>query len=428
MVWFMIVKKISELNEKDLDIILNRNKTNISGILPTVSEILENVQKNGDNALKEYTKKFDGVDIDNFKVTSEEIDKAYEKIDSKVVESLEKAYMNIKEFHEIQFKNLTEWEVEKEGIKAGQIIRSVEKAGCYVPGGRAFYPSTVLMTVTPAKVVGVKKVVVTSPPNGTEGNPATLVASDIAKADEIYKIGGAQAIGALAYGTESIPKVDIIVGPGNIFVTAAKKLVYGEVSIDFPAGPSEVLIMCDESSNEEYVAMDFLAQAEHDPNASCVITVTSEEKAEQIKERILMEIKTAKRTEIIEKSILNSAIVTGSLEDCIELSNNYAPEHLEIMTKNPREVLNSIENAGSIFLGNYAPVPVGDYASGTNHVLPTSACAKMYSGLSVETFIKKPTVQELTKEGLNKIGNIVTTLAEAEGLFNHSEAVKRRLN
>lgn len=423
----MIVKKISELNAEDKEIILNRNKTNISGIIPTVSEILENVHKNGDAALKEYTKKFDGVELDSFKVTNEEIEKAYEKIDSKVVESLEKAYENIWEFHEIQLKNINEWEIEKNGIKAGQIIRPLEKAGCYVPGGRAFYPSTVLMTVTPAKVAGVKKVIVTSPPNGTEGNPATLVASDIAKADEIYKIGGAQAIGALAYGTESIPKVDIIVGPGNIFVTAAKKLVYGEVAIDFPAGPSEVLIMCDEKSNEEYVAMDFLAQAEHDPNASCVITVDSEEKAKKIKEKIFEELKTAKRTEIIEKSLKNSAIVIGTLEEAITLTNEYAPEHLEIMTENPRDVLSNIQNAGSIFLGNYAPVPVGDYASGTNHVLPTSACAKMYSGLSVETFIKKPTVQELSKEGLLSIGNVVTTLAEAEGLFNHSEAVKRRL-
>ncbi|ABR54200.1 Histidinol dehydrogenase [Methanococcus vannielii SB] len=423
----MIVKKISELNERDLETILNRNKNNISHILPKVSEILENVKNNGDFALKEYTKKFDGVEIDDFRVTPEEIEKAYEKIDSKVVESLEKAYENIWEFHEIQLKNINEWEVEKNGVRAGQVIRSVEKAGCYVPGGRAFYPSTVLMTVTPAKVSGVKKVVVTSPPNGTEGNPATLVASDISKADEIYKVGGAQAIGALAYGTKTVPKVDIIVGPGNVFVTAAKKLVYGDVSIDFPAGPSEVLIMCDETTNEEYVAVDFLAQAEHDPDASCIITVNSEEKAKKIKEKIFEELKTAKRTEIIEKSIKNSAIIIGSIDECIKLTNEYAPEHLEIMTENPREILNFIENAGSIFLGNYAPVSVGDYATGTNHVLPTSACAKMYSGLSVETFIKKPTVQELSKNGLLGISNVVTTIAEAEGLFNHSEAVKRRL-
>jgi histidinol dehydrogenase len=286
------------------------------------------------------------------------------------------------------------------------------------------------MNVVPAKVAGVEKVVVVSPPNGTEGNPATLVASDIAKADEIYKIGGAQAIGALAYGTETVPKVDIIVGPGNIFVTAAKMMVYGNVAIDFPAGPSEVLIICDETANDEYIAMDFLAQAEHDPNSSCIITTTSKEKAESIKYKIMELINNEnnlKRTEIINESLKNSAIVYGELDECIKLSNEYAPEHLEIITENPREVLKDIKNAGSIFLGSYAPVPVGDYASGTNHVLPTSGCAKMYSGLSVDTFIKKPTVQELTKEGLKSIADIVITLAEAEGLYNHAESVRKRL-
>ena len=422
----MIIKKITDLSDDEKDKILNRNKMNLETIFPTVKEILDNVKNNGDRALKEYTKKFDNVDIDDFKVHKEEIEKAYNKIDYKVIEAIEKAHDNIKSFHEIQAKNLKEWEIDNNGIKAGQIIRPVEKAGCYVPGGRAFYPSTVLMTVIPAKLAGVEKVVVVSPPSGTEGNPATLVASDIAKADEIYKIGGAQAIGALAYGTETVPKVDIIVGPGNIFVTAAKMMVYGDVAIDFPAGPSEVLIICDETANEEYIALDFLAQAEHDPNSSCIITTTSEKKAHNIKNKIMELMKTTKRTEIIEKSLKNSAIVIGTLDECINFSNKYAPEHLEIITENPREVLKDIKNAGSIFLGSYSPVPVGDYASGTNHVLPTSGCAKMYSGLSVDTFIKKPTVQELTKEGLKSISDIVITLAEAEGLFNHAEAVRRR--
>jgi histidinol dehydrogenase len=423
----MIIKRIDELTPEEKDKIINRNKMNLENIIPTVQEILDNVREKGDTALREYTKKFDKVDIEDFKVGKDEIERAYEKIDYKIVEAIEKAAESIAEFHKMQLNNLKEWEINKNGIKAGQIIRPIEKAGCYVPGGRAFYPSTVLMTVIPAKVAGVEKVIVTSPPAGNEGNPATLVASDIANVDDIYKVGGAQAIGALAYGTESIPKVDIIVGPGNIFVTAAKKLVYGDVAIDFPAGPSEVLIICDDTANEEYVAMDFLAQAEHDPNASCIITVTNMEKAEKIKNKIYEALKTVQRTEIIEKSMENSAIVVGDLKECIEFSNEYAPEHLEIITENPREVLKSINNAGSIFLGNYSPVPVGDYASGTNHVLPTSACARMYSGLSVETFIKKPTVQELTKEGLENIGDIVITLAEAEGLFNHAEAVRRRL-
>lgn len=427
----MIIKKITDLTDDEKNTILNRNKMNLENIYPIVKEILDNVKNNGDNALKEYTKKFDKVDIDDFKVHNEEIEQAYNRIDYKIIEAIEKAHNNIKSFHEIQFKNLKEWEIDNNGIKAGQIIRPIEKAGCYVPGGRAFYPSTVLMNVVPAKVAGVEKVVVVSPPNGTEGNPATLVASDIAKADEIYKIGGAQAIGALAYGTETIPKVDIIVGPGNIFVTAAKMMVYGNVAIDFPAGPSEVLIICDETANDEYIAMDFLAQAEHDPNSSCIITTTSKKKAESIKNKIMDLIndknKNIKRTEIIKESLNNSAILYGELEECIALSNEYAPEHLEIIAENPRDVLKDIKNAGSIFLGSYAPVPVGDYASGTNHVLPTSGCAKMYSGLSVDTFIKKPTVQELTKDGLKRIADIVITLAEAEGLYNHAEAIRKRL-
>ncbi|MBP2143549.1 histidinol dehydrogenase [Methanococcus voltae] len=423
----IIFKKIDDLNEEELQKIMDRNKTNMDNILPIVGDILKNVRENKDSALKEYTKKFDGVDIENFRVTKEEIETAYENVDSKVVCSLEQAHENIYEFHKAQFDNLKEWALEKDGISTGQIIRPIEKAGCYVPGGKAFYPSSVLMTTIPAKVAGVKEVVVTSPPNGTEGNYATLVASDICKVDSIFKLGGAQAIASLAYGTESIPKVDIIVGPGNIFVTTAKKLVYGEVAIDFPAGPSEVLIICDEETNADYVALDFLAQAEHDPNASCVITTTSEDKAVEIKNRIIETAQNAKRKEIIIKALENSAIVYGSLDQCIDLSNEYAPEHLEIMTKNPREVLKYINNAGSIFLGHYAPVPVGDYASGTNHVLPTSGCAKMYSGLSVETFIKKPTVQELTRDGLKSIADIVTTIAEAEGLYNHAEAVKGRL-
>ncbi|WP_048187302.1 histidinol dehydrogenase [Methanococcus voltae] len=423
----MIFKKIDELNDEEIQIIMNRNKTNMDNIIPIVSDILKNVRENKDSALKEYTKKFDGVDIEDFKVSKQEIDIAYDNVDSKVVYSLEQAYENIYDFHKAQRENLKEWALEKDGISTGQIIRPIEKAGCYVPGGKAFYPSSVLMTTVPAKVAGVKEVVVASPPNGTEGNYATLVASDICKVDSIFKLGGAQAIAGLAYGTESIPKVDIIVGPGNIFVTTAKKLVYGEVAIDFPAGPSEVLIICDEETNANYVALDFLAQAEHDPNASCVITTTTEDKAVEIKNRIIETAQHAKRKEIIIKALENSAIVYGSLEECIALSNEYAPEHLEIMTKNPREVLKYINNAGSIFLGHYAPVPVGDYASGTNHVLPTSGCAKMYSGLSVETFIKKPTVQELTQEGLRSISNVITTIAEAEGLYNHSEAVKGRL-
>ncbi|HIP16944.1 MAG TPA: histidinol dehydrogenase [Methanothermococcus okinawensis] len=424
----MIIKKISNLSDEERDKILSRNKINLENIFPTVKKILDSIKNKGDEALREFTKKFDGVNIEDFKVYEDEIEEAYNKVDYKVISAIEQAHENIKVFHEMQFKHLKEWEMERDGIKTGQIIRAIEKAGCYVPGGRAFYPSTVLMNVVPAKVAGVKKIVVVSPPNGKEGNPATLIASNIAGVDELYKVGGAQAIGALAYGTETVPKVDIIVGPGNIYVPAAKMLVYGsDVTIDFPAGPSEVLIICDEGANEEYVAMDFLAQGEHDPNSSCIITTTSKEKALSIKKKIMDLLNNRKRADVIKESLKNSAILYGDISECIKLSNEYAPEHLEIITENPKEILKNIHNAGSIFLGNYAPVPVGDYATGTNHVLPTGGCARMYSGLSVDTFVKKITVQELTREGLNNISDIVITLAEVEGLYNHAETVKCRL-
>ena len=424
----MIVKSIRDLTEEEKYRIINRNKMNLEEIIPTVKEILENVKNRGDEALREYTKKFDKVDIKDFRVYKEEIERAYEKVDDKVISAIERAYENIKRFHEIQLEGIKEWEVERDGIKTGQIVRPVRSVGCYIPGGRAFYPSTVLMTVVPAKVAGVKRVVVVSPPHGKEINPVTLVASHIAGADEIYKVGGAQAIGALAYGTETVPKVDIIVGPGNIYVTCAKMLVSGsEVKIDFPAGPSEVLIICDESARDEYVAMDLLAQGEHDPNSSCIVLTTSKEKALSIRDKILELIKDTERRGILERSLKNIAILYGDIKECIEFSNEYAPEHLEIITENPREILKYIENAGSVFLGEYAPVPVGDYATGTNHVLPTGGCARMYSGLSVDYFLKKISVQELSGEGLKSISETVITLAEIEGLYNHAKTVKMRL-
>ncbi len=425
----MIIKKIKELTKEEEEKIINRNKANFEEILPTVMEILKDVKERGDEALKYYTKKFDGVELDSFKVTKEEIEEAYNSVDYKIIEAIEKAKENIYYFHKKQMEQIKDLEVKNNGIVLGQIVRAIEKVGCYVPGGRAFYPSTVLMTTIPAKVAGCKEIYITSPPTKEgKGNPATLIAGDIVGVSGIYKVGGVQAIGALAYGTETIPKVDIIVGPGNIYVTTAKKMVYGEVAIDFLAGPSEVLIIADETANAEFVALDFIAQAEHDPNASCIITTTSEKKAEEIKNKIFEEIEKAERKEIILKALKNSAILIGDLDECIEFSNKYAPEHLEILTKNPEEVLNKIEHAGSVFLGEYSPVPVGDYASGTNHVLPTSQFARMSSGLNVETFLKKITYQKLDKEGLKNIADIVITLAEAEGLFGHAEAVRRRLN
>ena len=317
-----------------------------------------------------------------------------------------------------------------EGITAGQIIRPLKTVGCYIPGGRAVYPSTILMTVIPAKIAGVSKVICCTPPaqNGKVTNEI-LAAASISGADEIYSVGGAQAIAAMTYGTESIPKVDKIVGPGNIYVTTAKKLVYGDVDIDFPAGPSEVLIIADAESNPNYVALDMLAQAEHDPNAAAVLVTTSKTLAETVNKIINDKILFIPRKEIIEESLENYGriILVDSLKEGAEFSNEYAPEHLIIMTSQPEEVLKDIHNAGSIFLGELTPVAAGDYGSGTNHVLPTSGCARLYSGLSTESFLKKPTIQRLTKEGLENLKDVVVTLAEYEGLYAHAESFKKRL-
>ena len=370
--------EILKYNDIDLKETIKRSEQDVNNVLDTVSEILNNIRDNGDESIKSYTEKFDGP-----------------------------------------------------GIVAGQIVRPINSAGCYIPGGRAAYPSSILMTVIPAKIAGVEKVVCVTPPQ-KDGKilDAILVAADIAGADEIYKVGGAQAIGALAYGSESIPKVEKIVGPGNIFVTAAKKLVYGQVDIEFPAGPSEVLILADESANPEFLATDILAQAEHDPNASCFLVTDSEEIALKTDEFVEKLTKEAPRKEIIEESLSKSGkiIITNTFKEAIYVTNEYAPEHLIITTKNDENTLNYIKNAGSIFLGEYSPVAAGDYGSGTNHVLPTGGGAKMYSGLSTESFIKKPTVQKITKEGLKELSKTSVPIAEYEGFFAHSNSFKTRLN
>ena len=381
----------------DLSQTVKRSEEDVNNVLDIVSDILKNVRQNKDQALKDYTQKFDKVIIDNLKVTDEEIKEAYDTLDDNLLEALKKAAANIEKFHKKEIPE--EWNIEvREGITAGQIVRPINSVGCYIPGGRAAYPSTILMTVIPAKIAGVKKIICCSPPqkDGKIGD-AILVAAHLAGADEIYKVGGAQAIGAMAYSTESIPKVEKIVGPGNIFVTAAKKLVYGEVDIEFPAGPSEVLILADKTANAEYIATDILSQAEHDPKASCFFVTDDENLAEDVLE-----------------------FVDKKTED--------APEHLVIMTKDDESTLSQINNAGSIFLGKYSPVACGDYGSGTNHVLPTGGGAKMYSGLSTESFIKKPTVQKITQEGLEKISTTCIPIAEYEGLFAHVDSIKTRLN
>jgi len=421
--------EILKYSEIDLVETIKRSEQDVNNVLDTVSEILNNVKKNGDVALKSYTEKFDGVLIDDLKVTDDEIKEAYDSLDETLLIALKQAAANIEKFHKKQIPK--DWEMEvNPGIKAGQIVRAINSAGCYIPGGRAAYPSSILMTVIPAKIAGVDKVVCVTPPQ-KDGKilDAILVAADIAGADEIYKVGGAQAIAALAYGTESVPKVEKIVGPGNIFVTAAKKLVYGQVDIEFPAGPSEVLILADESAEPEFLATDILAQAEHDPNASCFLVTDSRDLAEKTNEFVLKLTEIAPRCEIIEESLSKSGkiIITDTFDEAVYVTNEYAPEHLIITTKDDDKTLGKIKNAGSIFLGAYSPVAAGDYGSGTNHVLPTGGGAKMYSGLSTESFIKKPTVQRITKEGLAELAKTSVPIAEYEGFFAHSNSFKRRL-
>lgn len=422
--------EILDYNKETVEELIKRSQADINSVLTTVSDILNDVRENKDNAVKAYTAKFDKAELDDLKVSEEEIKKAYDELDDELIKALKSASANIEKFHKAQIPE--EWEMEViPGITAGQIIRPINSVGCYIPGGRAVYPSTILMTVIPAKIAGVDRIIACSPP-GPDGKiqAAILVAADLAGVDEIYKCGGAQAIAAMAYGTESIAKVEKIVGPGNIFVTAAKKLVYGDVDIEFPAGPSEVLILADESAIPEYIAYDFLSQSEHDPNASCFLVTDSERIANESNELIEKFANEAKRSEIIAESLEQHGhvILCNTMDEAIDFTNEYAPEHLIISTKDDKAVLDKIKNAGSIFLGKYSPVAAGDYGSGTNHVLPTGGGAKMYSGLSTETFIKKPTVQTLTKEGIKELSKTVLPIAEYEGFYAHADSIKVRLD
>lgn len=421
--------KIIKIDNGTMEKFLQRSQLDSSSIVDTVENIVNNVRDNGDEALRHYTEKFDKVDLKNFLIEEEDLKRSTQKIDPELLASLKKAASNIEKFHQAQLP--TEWSMEvDEGINAGQIVRPLERVGCYIPGGRAIYPSSILMTVIPAKVAGVEEIICCTPP-GPDGTVQDMVlaAAYLAGADKVYRVGGAQAIAAMAYGTETIPAVNKIVGPGNIFVTAAKKMVYGQVDIDFPAGPSEVLIIADESGNPEYIALDLLAQAEHDPQAASVLVTTSSELATIVKNKVEENLPHMKRKKIIAESLEKNGkiIVVPTMDEAIRFSNEYAPEHLIIATREPEEVVKDIKNAGSIFLGNLTPVAAGDYGSGTNHVLPTSFCAKMYSGLSTESFLKKPTVQKLSEKGLNNLKDVVIPLAEYEGLYAHAESFKKRL-
>jgi len=422
-------KAMADLDPGEFRSIMERSSQDISSVYEHVRKIVEDVRRRGDAALLEADREFkESPTREDMKVTDAEIDRAYDLVDQAVVDALRVATKNIRRFHAAQTEREM-WSIEvSEGILAGRLVRPMDRVGCYIPGGRAAYPSTVLMTAIPAVVAGVDRIVLATPPGkDMVANPATLVAADVAGCREIYKAGGPWGIAALAYGTETVPRVDKIVGPGNKYVTAAKMIVYGTVDIDSPAGPSETLILADETGNPEWIALDFLSQIEHDPDSAAVLVTSSEDLAEAVCREIDREFASLSRKEIFAASLARShVILAADMKGAVDFSNEYAPEHLQIMTRDPFFVLPKIKHAGSIFIGPYAPVPVGDYASGTNHVLPTARCARMFSGLSVDDFIKKPTFQYLSKEGLGSLKETVAALAEAEGLPNHARAVLAR--
>ncbi len=423
-------EKIDSLSPEKRKMIMERSMEDISSIYEDVRKIVEDVRKRGDAvALEHYRKHKEDITPSDLEVNRKEIDAAYEQLDTKVVDCLKLAAQNIVKFHRAQLER-DMWSIEiKPGILAGRITRAMDIVGCYIPGGTAAYPSSILMTVLPAKVAGVEKIMAVTPPGkGMTANPATLVAADIAGCDRIFKVGGPWGVAGLAYGTKTIPRVDKIVGPGNKYVTAAKMMVYGQVDIDSPAGPSEALILADHTGDPELIAVDFLSQVEHDPDSAAVLVTTSGELADEVSSIIEREYDSLPRKEIFESSLSKHSciLVAENMDQAIDFTNEYATEHLQIMTEDPFITLNRIKHAGSIFMGPYAPVPVGDYASGTNHVLPTGQCARMFSGLSVDDFIKKPTFQYLSREGLAGLKETVITLAEAEGLPIHARAVRAR--
>ncbi len=416
--------------ENILEDLLKRSPNQYDEYQDTVNEILNDIRKNGDEALFGYTKKFDKADISaaNILVTEEEIKEAYSLVEDSLIEVMKKSIENIRVFHEKQLRN-TWIETREDGVILGQRITPLESVGVYVPGGKAAYPSSVLMNIIPAKVAGVERIVMTTPP-GADGkvNPATLVAANLAGATEVYKVGGAQAIGALAYGTESIKKVAKICGPGNIFVALAKKTVYGHVSIDSIAGPSEILVLADETANPRYVAADLLSQAEHDELASAILVTTSEDLAIQVEKEIEGFLQTLSRTEIIQKSLDNYGylLVAEDMNQAIDVANEIASEHLEILTKNPFDTMTRIKNAGAIFLGEYSSEPLGDYFAGPNHVLPTNGTAKFFSPLNVDDFIKKSSLISYSKEALEPIHKDIIQFAEAEQLTAHANSIAVR--
>lgn len=425
-----IVKLTAESKKGLLEDLLQRSPNHYGQYESAVAEIIETVKKGGDEALFSYTEKFDHCKMDaaHIRVTREEIDEAYQKVDADFVEVMKKSAANIRAFHEKQLRN-SWFDPKSDGTILGMKILPIAIAGVYVPGGKAAYPSSVLMNVLPAKVAGVERIIMTTPP-GADGkvNPGTLVAAHIAGVDEIYKVGGAQAIAAMAFGTQSIPKVDKITGPGNIFVALAKKACFGYVSIDSIAGPSEILVIADETANPRYVAADLLSQAEHDELASAILITTSKTLADQVSVEVDRFVANLSRREIIEKSLNNYGyiLLVDSLDEAADTANEIASEHLEILTKDPFAMMTKIRNAGAIFLGEYSSEPLGDYFAGPNHVLPTNGTARFFSPLNVDDFLKKTSIISYSRPALEKIHQDIECFAENEGLTAHANSIRVR--
>ena len=426
----MRILKLTEDTRKDiLQNLLKRSPNNYGEFEGRVNAIIEEVRNNRDQAVFNYTKQFDGADINarNILVTEEEIAEAYEQVDTALLAVIRKSLVNIKKYHEKQVQN--SWFTTEDGIILGQKVTALATVGVYVPGGKAVYPSSVLMNVLPAKVAGVDRIVMCTPP-GKDGKvyPSTLVAAKEAGVDEIYKVGGAQAIAAMAFGTESVPKVDKIVGPGNIYVALAKKAVFGYVSIDSIAGPSEILVLADETANPSYVAADLLSQAEHDEMASAILITTSQKLAEEVSAEIDQFVAELSRKEIIQKSLDNYGyiLVADNMEEAIDTVNAIASEHMEIVTADPFHVMTKIRNAGAIFIGEYSSEPLGDYFAGPNHVLPTNGTAKFFSALSVDDFIKKSSIISYSREALEKVHKDIEQFAECEKLTAHANSIRVR--
>ena len=425
-----ILKLTKETQNNILENLLKRSPNSYGEFESRVNDIIQNVREKRDEAIFEYTLKFDGatIDQDNICVTEEEIKEAYEQVDPKLLDVIRKALVNIRDYHAKQ-KQYSWFDSDESGIILGQKVTPLKTVGVYVPGGKAVYPSSVLMNVIPAKVAGVSNIIMTTP-CGKDGKvyPSTLVAAKEAGVDAIYKVGGAQAIAAMAFGTESVPKVDKIVGPGNIYVALAKKAVFGYVSIDSIAGPSEIMVLADETANPRFVAADLLSQAEHDEMASAILVTTSEALAEQVSVEVDKFVTTLSRKEIIRKSLDNYGyiLVADTMQDAIDTVNEIASEHLELVTKNPFETMTKIRNAGAIFIGEYSSEPLGDYFAGPNHVLPTNGTAKFFSPLSVDDFIKKSSIISYSREALEPVYKDIVQFAECEKLTAHANSIRVR--